>query len=91
MPPVRVESLRSLESTGEQLHLEVDGTVVPFREARVAAEVAGRVIYKADECEAGSYVRKDQLLMRIDPTDYQLEVQRLTRLQEQEYEASGRS
>jgi multidrug efflux pump subunit AcrA (membrane-fusion protein) len=89
LPPVRVESLRSLESTGEQLHLEVDGTVVPYREARVAAEVAGRVVFKADECEAGSYVNKDQLLMRIDPTDYQLEVQRLTRLQEQEYEALG--
>jgi multidrug efflux pump subunit AcrA (membrane-fusion protein) len=89
LPPVRVESLRSLESTGEQLHLEVDGTVVPFREARVAAEVAGRVIFKAVECEAGSYVKEDQLLMRIDPTDYQLEVQRLSRLQEQEYEALG--
>ncbi len=89
LPPVRVEPLRSLESTGQQLRLEVDGTVVPFREARVAAEVAGRVIFKADECEAGSYVKKDQLLMRIDPTDYELEVQRLSRLQEQEYEALG--
>lgn len=89
LPPVRVTTLRSLASTGEQLKLEVDGTVVPFREARVAAEVAGRVIFKADDCEAGSYVKQDQLLMRIDPTDYQLEVQRLTRLQEQEYEALG--
>ncbi len=87
LPPVLVEQLRSLESTGEQLRLEVDGVVVPFREARVAAEVAGRVVFKADECEAGSYVMKDQLLMRIDPTDYELEVQRLSRLQEQEYQA----
>jgi multidrug efflux pump subunit AcrA (membrane-fusion protein) len=67
--------------------LVVDGTVVPYREARVAAEVAGRVIFKADECEAGAYVKRDQLLMRIDPTDYELEVQRLTRLKEQEYQA----
>jgi len=87
LPPVRVAQLRTLESTGEQLKLRVDGNVVPFREARVAAEVAGRVIFKADHCEAGSYVKKDELLMRLDPTDYELEVQRLTRLQEQEYQA----
>jgi multidrug efflux pump subunit AcrA (membrane-fusion protein) len=89
LPPVRVEQIRSLESTGEQLRLEVDGAVVPYREARVAAEVAGRVIFKADECEAGSYVRKNQVLMRIDPTDYEIEVQRLGRLREQEYQALG--
>lgn len=89
LPPVRVESLRSLESTGEQLRLEVDGTVVPFREARLAAEIAGRVISKSDRCEAGSFVREGEVLMKIDPTDYELEVQRLTRLQEQEYEALG--
>ena len=87
LTPVRVERLQTLESTGQPLYLVVDGTVVPYREARVAAEVAGRVIFKADECEAGAYVKRDQLLMRIDPTDYELEVQRLTRLQEQEYQA----
>jgi multidrug efflux pump subunit AcrA (membrane-fusion protein) len=89
LPPIRVEPLLSLKSTQRQLQLEVDGAVVPFREARVAAEVAGSVIFKADECEAGSYVKAGQLLMRIDPTDYELEVQRLTRLQEQEYESIG--
>ncbi len=87
LPPVRVVELQSLESTGQQLRLQVDGTVVPYRESEVAAEVAGRIVYKSDECEAGSYVTKDQLLMRIDPTDHELEVQRLTRMQEQEYEA----
>ncbi|MFK8114116.1 MAG: efflux RND transporter periplasmic adaptor subunit [Rubripirellula sp.] len=89
LPPVRVERLRTLESTGQQLRLQVDGTVVPFREAKVAAEVAGRVVFKAAECEAGSYVRKDQLLMRIDPTDYEVEVQRLTRQRDQEYQSLG--
>ena len=39
------------------------------------------------QCESGSYVKAGQLLMRIDRTDYELEVQRLTRLQEQEYQA----
>ena len=87
LPPVRVVELQSLESTGQSLRLQVDGTVVPYRESLVAAEVAGRVVFKSDECEAGSYVTQGQLLMRIDPTDHELEVERLTRMQEQEYQA----
>ncbi len=86
LPAVSVERIESLESTGAQLQLRVDGTVVPFREVRIASEVAGQIVFKAPECEAGTYVRKDQVLMRIDPTDYELEVERLTRLQEQEYQ-----
>jgi multidrug efflux pump subunit AcrA (membrane-fusion protein) len=87
LPPVRVVELQSLASTGQQLRLQVDGTVVPYRESRVAAEVAGKVVFKADQCEAGSYVTENQLLMKIDPTDHELEVQRLTQMQEQEYQA----
>jgi multidrug efflux pump subunit AcrA (membrane-fusion protein) len=87
LPPVRVVELQSLASTGQQLRLQVDGTVVPFRESRVAAEVAGKVVFKSDQCEAGSYVTENQLLMKIDPTDHELEVQRLTQMQEQEYQA----
>ena len=89
LPPVNVQRIRSLEASGATLQLGVDGTVVPYREARVAAEVAGRVVFKSDVCEAGNYVKKGQLLMRLDSTDYELEVQRLSRLQEQEYEALG--
>ncbi len=87
LPPVRVVELQSLAATGQTLRLQVDGTVVPYRESRVAAEVAGRIVFKSDQCEAGSYVTEGQLLMRIDPTDHELEVQRLTRLKEQEYQA----
>lgn len=87
LPIVRTASLQTLAQTGGRLTLDVDGTVVPFQEAAVAAEVAGRVIFKDVICEAGQYVKKGQLLMRIDATDYRLEVDRLTRLQEQEYQS----
>ncbi|MEM6689469.1 MAG: HlyD family efflux transporter periplasmic adaptor subunit [Planctomycetota bacterium] len=87
LPTVRTATIQTLVQTGGRLTLDVDGTVVPFQEAAVAAEVAGRVIYKDVVCEAGQYVKKGQLLMRIDATDYQLEVDRLTRLQEQEYQS----
>jgi multidrug efflux pump subunit AcrA (membrane-fusion protein) len=75
----RVQQIESLKSTGEQLQLVVDGTVVPYREAQVSSEVAGRVIFKADRCEAGAIVAQGELLMRIDPTDYELDVERLER------------
>ena len=89
LTPVRVSKTTTLESLERQLELRVDGTVVPFREVRIATEVAGRIVFKSDKCEAGSFAQKDDLLMRIDPTDYELEVERLTRLQEQEYQALG--
>jgi multidrug efflux pump subunit AcrA (membrane-fusion protein) len=87
LPIVEVERLHEIDVNVTPLRLSVDGTVVPFREARVAAEVAGQVIYKSELCEAGNFVKQGQVLMRIDPTDYELEVQRLSRLKQQEYQA----
>ena len=87
LPVVRVQRVQSLESTGASLHLKAEGNVVPYRESKVAAEIAGQVVFKSEDCEAGSYVTKGQLLMRIDPTDYEIEVQRLTRVKEQEYQS----
>jgi multidrug efflux pump subunit AcrA (membrane-fusion protein) len=87
LAPVRAARIQSLKNTGRALHLEVDGVVVPFREAAVAAEVAGRVVEKSSSCEAGQYVTAGTLLMKIDPTDYDLEIQRLSRAQQAEYES----
>ncbi|MDG2223080.1 MAG: HlyD family efflux transporter periplasmic adaptor subunit [Rubripirellula sp.] len=87
LPPARVAKLQSLESTGEGLELEVDGVVVPFQEARVAAEVSGRIVFKEKVCEAGGYVRANQLLMKIDSSDYLLDVYRLIQLVKQEKQA----
>lgn len=87
LAPVRVEPVRSLAETGQDLQLKVDGTVVPYREVKIATEVSGEILFKSDRCEAGSYVHKGELLMRIDPTDYELAVERLTREKEQAYEA----
>jgi multidrug efflux pump subunit AcrA (membrane-fusion protein) len=87
LPTVRVQRVQSLAATGASLHLKAEGIVVPFRESKVAAEVSGQIVFKSDDCEAGNYVTKGQTLMRIDTTDYQLEVERLTRLKEQEYQS----
>lgn len=89
LPAVDVVPVRSLESTGQKLQLKTDGTVVPFREIILATEVAGQIIEKSVKCEAGKFVKKGDVLMTIDPTDYELEVKRLQRLQQQEYESLG--
>ena len=87
LAPVRIERLMSLEETGAKLNLDVDGTVIPFREANVAAEVAGKVIFKSVKCETGQYVQEGELLMKIDATDYELQVEQLTRQSEQAYQS----
>lgn len=84
---VRVERLHTLTSLGERLQLIVDGSVAPFREVRVATEVSGEIIEKMPICEAGAYVEVGTPLMKIDTTDYDFEVDRLTQLKEQEYRA----
>ncbi|TWT94205.1 efflux RND transporter periplasmic adaptor subunit [Neorhodopirellula pilleata] len=87
LPAVDVAAVRSLESTGQKLQLTTDGTVVPYREIVLATEVAGQIVEKSAKCEAGKFVKQGDMLMVIDPTDYELEVKRLRRLQQQEYEA----
>ena len=52
----------------------VDGEVIPFRRIDLIAEVQGRVVYKSERCRLGRYVQKDDLLLRIDPIDYQIAV-----------------
>ena len=71
-----VETVRA-EAHDRALDIQVDGVVVPYREVELSAEVDGRVQYKADACRAGSYVRRNTLLLKIDPRDHELECKRL--------------
>jgi multidrug efflux pump subunit AcrA (membrane-fusion protein) len=57
--------------------IEADGTVVPYREINLAAEVAGRVDKREEVCRAGNFVAAGTLLFTIDGRDYELEVHRL--------------
>ncbi len=75
IPSVKTVAVGSFDG---DLILSVDGTVVPFREIDLAAEVTGRIVEKSDRCRAGRFVRADEPLIAIDPTDYRLEVKRLT-------------
>jgi len=59
------------------IDLEVNGSVVPHREIRIAAEVAGRVQEKFPACKAGNFVTKGENLVKIDPEEYELEIKTL--------------
>ncbi|HBJ37976.1 MAG TPA: hemolysin D [Planctomycetaceae bacterium] len=87
LPAAQVTQVYSLQELGKPLELRVDGVVVPHREVQLAAEVAGRVIEKSPLCRAGNFVKEGQLLIKIDPTDYEQEVLRLSRMRDQDYEA----
>lgn len=61
------------EYTGS-LDLVVSGTVVPFREIEIAAQVGGLITTKYPDCEAGQFVKKGAKLFEIDRSDYDLDI-----------------
>lgn len=54
--------------------IEVTGALVAFEQATVAAEVAGRVV--SVQVDVGTPVEAGQVLVRLDPTDLRLAVDR---------------
>lgn len=60
------------------IQFEVDGVVVPYRQIEIAAQVSGRVDFKADQCRIGRAVKQGDLLVRIEQKDYELEVKQLS-------------
>jgi multidrug efflux pump subunit AcrA (membrane-fusion protein) len=73
------------------LDLLASGVVVPHREINLAAEVAGKIIEKDSSLRPGHLVRAGQPLLKIDPRDYQYEVERLEQRLEQERTILGES
>ena len=49
----------------EGIDFQVDGVVVPYRRVQTAAEVAGRVTFKSDDCQSGRVVHAGEVLVRI--------------------------
>lgn len=67
------------------LNVDLNGVVVPFRDVTLAAEIAGRIAFKSERTRAGRFVNAGEVLFRLDARDYQLEVDRITHLRDQEY------
>ncbi|MCR9295974.1 MAG: HlyD family efflux transporter periplasmic adaptor subunit [bacterium] len=79
-----IAEVAEVKVLAETLDIEVSGTVEPYREVQLAAEAAGRIVEKCPDLLSGNYVKQGQLLYKIDPRDYELEIERLTRRRDQE-------
>jgi RND family efflux transporter MFP subunit len=75
-PPVPVPMVRTVAvKTGPQkIYIQGEGTVRPLREINLVPQVGGRVVYASPSLVNGGVFRKNDLLLRIDPVDYQLAV-----------------
>lgn len=62
------------EAATTVLKVHSQGTVSPLLEATVAAEVGGRILESSPNLKAGRFVEENEILVRIDPTDYQAAV-----------------
>lgn len=71
--PVLVEVTRAEAST-ERVRVKAMGTVVPARSVTVYPEAAGRIVYQSSRLVPGGRFRKGEILVRIDPRDYELAV-----------------
>lgn len=83
-----VETVPVSEMSGG-VNLDTDGVVVPFRTITLSSEAEGRVVEKSDNCRAGRTVAAGELLLKIDPANYELEVARLERERDQTSAALG--
>ncbi|HPU83998.1 MAG TPA: efflux RND transporter periplasmic adaptor subunit [Candidatus Latescibacteria bacterium] len=70
---VEVDTLHFAEHV---VTIEAMGTVEPAQEVQVAAPVAGEVLNISPELIPGGRLRKGQLLVQIDPADYDFAVER---------------
>ncbi len=59
-----------------QAEVQAQGTVQALRETTLMAEVPGQVIATSDKFHAGGFVEEGEVLVRIDPRDYQTDLLR---------------
>jgi RND family efflux transporter MFP subunit len=51
--------------------VQAQGTVTPLQQTTILAEVKGRIIEVAKDFQVGGFVSRGDILLRIDPRDYQ--------------------
>ncbi len=66
--PVEIRSLN--------LTVQSHGTVLPRTETTLVAEVSGKLVWVSPEFVAGGFFNRDDELLRIDPSDYKVAVNR---------------
>jgi multidrug efflux system membrane fusion protein len=73
LPVVRI---MSAEPRTVLLHIEAQGSVVPRTESELVAEVSGQIIWASPRFASGGFFEPDEVLVQIDPGDYEVAVER---------------
>ncbi|QDT98440.1 efflux RND transporter periplasmic adaptor subunit [Gimesia aquarii] len=74
IPRIDIATVKPFE---KYISIVSDGEVVPLREVKVGAEVQGRITFKSPNSRIGCYIKKGDVLVQIDPRDFEFEVKRL--------------
>ena len=84
--PIPLVQTVAIAPHSEQVYIEAFGTVIPAKQVALRSEVEGRIIKKNKELIPGGIIGKGELVVQIDPLDYQLLVnQRETEVAEARY------
>ena len=73
----------TLEVSTESFQISSQGTVQPRTKTEVSAEVLGSIVSISPKFSAGGVFKKDEVLMRIDPTNYAVAVDKTEALVKQ--------
>ncbi|MBU0486107.1 MAG: efflux RND transporter periplasmic adaptor subunit [Proteobacteria bacterium] len=77
-PPEKMQTLvrtTTLARVSTTLKITALGIVTPAQEVNLQAEVSGRVTALHPALKPGGIIKKDEIVIRIDDTDYQLNLQ----------------
>ncbi len=70
--PIPLVQTVAISPRSEQIYLEAFGTVIPAKQVALRSEIEGRIIRKNEELIPGGIIGKGELVVQIDPLDYQL-------------------
>lgn len=77
--PKRMETLVEVVKvmpTSESVRIEAPGRVIAARQITLKARVSGQIVYLHPDFIPGGVIKQDEILLKLDETDYQLELQR---------------
>jgi RND family efflux transporter MFP subunit len=72
--PITTVEVIEVQPQSVQLTVKSQGTLLPRTESDLSAEVSGRIIEVADNFRAGGRFRQGDVLVKIDPADYEAAV-----------------
>ena len=75
-PAVPLVRTITAETRSVQLTVETHGTVAPRTESDVVPEISGRVLWVSPALVSGGFFEKGDPLLRIDPADYEVALER---------------